>query len=48
MNQLDKQSRIIGGSAASSDEFEFLVSMQDFGHYCGGSLIAPDVVLTAA
>jgi hypothetical protein len=48
MNQLDKQSRIIGGSVASSVEFEFLVSMQDFGHFCGGSLIAPDVVLTAA
>jgi hypothetical protein len=48
MNQLDKQSRIIGGSVASSDEFKYLVSMQDFGHYCAGSLIASNVVLTAA
>ena len=45
---LDKESRIIGGTFASTSEFPYLVSMQDFGHFCGGSLIAPDIVLTAA
>ncbi len=42
------ESRIFSGSVVSSDEFEYLVSMQDFVHYCGGSLIAPDVVLTSS
>ena len=46
---LTKESRIVGGTYASTSDFPYLVSIQDdFGHFCGGSLIAPDVVLTAA
>eukprot|EP01083_Nonionella_stella_P100641 284128_1 len=49
INQLDKDPRIIGGSNAGGNEFPFSVSMQDnIGHFCGGSLIAPNLVLTAA
>ena len=48
-NQLDKDPRIIGGTSAGSNEYPFSVSMQDnIGHFCGGSLIAPNLVLTAA
>ncbi|ACI64196.1 predicted protein [Thalassiosira pseudonana CCMP1335] len=44
-----KDSRIIGGSEASSGRYSYTVSIQDnLGHFCGGSLIAKDVVLTAA
>jgi secreted trypsin-like serine protease len=39
------QSRIVGGNPAGTDEFKFFASL-DIG--CGGSLIAPDIVLTAA
>ena len=43
------QPRIIGGSEANEGRYSFAVSMQDrIGHFCGGSLIAPDVVLSAA
>ena len=49
VNQLKKDPRIIGGSNAGSSEFPFSVSMQDnIGHFCGGSLITPNMVLTAA
>jgi len=42
-------SRIIGGYSAGTTRFKYIVSMKDrIGHFCGGSLIAPDVVLTAA
>ncbi|KAL3803204.1 hypothetical protein HJC23_003479 [Cyclotella cryptica] len=45
----DAKIRIIGGSLASVSRFSYAVSLQDtWGHFCGGSLIAPDVVLTAA
>lgn len=48
-NQLKKDPRIIGGSNAGSSEFPWAVSMQDrIGHFCGGSLIASNIVLTAA
>lgn len=48
-SRLQKESRIIGGSATGSTEFPFVVSIQDqYGHFCGGSLIAPNIVLTAA
>ena len=48
-SQLKKDPRIIGGSNAGSSEFPWAVSMQDrIGHFCGGSLIASNIVLTAA
>ncbi|KAL7542097.1 hypothetical protein ACHAWF_010727, partial [Thalassiosira exigua] len=44
-----KESRIIGGFEATEDQYSFAVSLQDdFGPFCGASLIAKDVVLTAA
>lgn len=44
-----KESRIIGGSETGNNEFPYAVSIQDmFGHFCGGTLIAPNIVLTAA
>ena len=48
-NQLDKGLRIIGGQESTKGRFSYAVSLQDgVGHFCGGSLIGPDVVLTAA
>jgi trypsin len=41
--------RIIGGTEAPSNRYSFAVSLQDGGdHFCGGSLITKNVVLTAA
>ncbi len=41
--------RIIGGDKAVEDRYAYAVSLSDsFGHFCGGSLIAEDVVLSAA
>ncbi|KAL7548665.1 hypothetical protein ACHAWF_011935 [Thalassiosira exigua] len=41
--------RIIGGSAVREGEHTYAVSLQDGkGHFCGGSLIAPNLVLGAA
>lgn len=42
--------RIIGGTEAVEDRFSYALSLQAYGttHYCGGSLIAKDVLLTAA
>jgi len=43
------QTRIIGGSTVSINRYTYAVSLQDsWGHFCGGALIAKDVVLTAA
>jgi len=44
------QGRIIGGSNARQGRYPYFVSLIDFSnrHTCGGSLVAPDVVLTAA
>eukprot|EP01083_Nonionella_stella_P190974 707188_1 len=45
----DGSTRIIGGSEATPNEHSYAVSLQDDGgHFCGGSLIAKNVVLTAA
>lgn len=42
-----KATRIIGGSRAESTRYPYSVSLQDrIGHYCGGSLIAPNIILT--
>jgi secreted trypsin-like serine protease len=45
----DDTTRIIGGTELSLGERPWMVSLQEGGfHFCGGSLIAPDWVLTAA
>jgi secreted trypsin-like serine protease len=43
-------SRIVGGNDATQDAFTYYVRLENMkdGSYCGGSLVAPDVVLTAA
>jgi len=41
--------RIIGGEEATAGEYPYVVSLSDrIGHFCGGSLISPDTVLSAA
>ncbi|EDW09624.1 trypsin alpha-3 [Drosophila mojavensis] len=41
--------RVVGGSPAILEAYPWQVSLQLFDkHYCGGSLIEPDLVLTAA
>ena len=43
------EQKIVGGVEASAGEFPYIVSLQGrSGHFCGGSLIAPNWVLTAA
>ncbi|EJK69027.1 hypothetical protein THAOC_09756 [Thalassiosira oceanica] len=43
------RNRIIGGDKAAEGRYPYAVSIQDdISHYCGGSLIAPDIVLSAA
>jgi len=45
----DMHAKIVGGEEAAKGEFPFIVSLQgDSGHFCGGSLIRKDWVLTAA
>jgi len=49
IEQRELDTRIIGGNEATEDRHSYAVSLSDdIGHFCGGSLIAPDVVLTAA
>jgi trypsin len=54
-NQFSKEAKsslIVGGTEPIEDSFPYIVSFQDYlggvGHFCGGSLIAKDVVITAA
>eukprot|EP00986_Skeletonema_menzelii_P008596 scaffold3678_cov143-Skeletonema_menzelii.AAC.9 len=49
-NQSVKEARIIGGFEAEDGRHPYSVSLQSpsGGHFCGGSLILKDVVLTAA
>ena len=48
------QTRIIGGDDANTGEYPYAVSLSfpswvsTSPHFCGGSMIGPDVVLTAA
>src|SRR5215212_1717434 len=52
----DHQARIVGGPAVSNGEYPFMASLQERkpgqplakGHFCGGTLIDRDSVLTAA
>jgi trypsin len=42
-------SKIYGGSPATRDSWPYMATLQgDNGHFCGGTLIARDVILTAA
>jgi len=48
-NERELNTRIINGNKATEGRYSYAVSLQDtVGHFCGGSLIAPDVVLSAA
>jgi len=41
--------RIIGGEEATREEYSYIVSLSDHvGHFCGGSLLSRDVILSAA
>ncbi|XP_011310151.1 chymotrypsin-1 [Fopius arisanus] len=46
---LSRQRRIVGGESAIPGEFPYFASLRDiFGHFCGGTIISPKHVLTAA
>ena len=49
-SQGDAQTRIIGGDEAEVGEYPYAVQLWNTleGHFCGGSMIGPDVVLSAA
>ena len=51
INERELDSRVIGGTEAVDGRYSYAVSLQDSvggRHFCGGSLIAPNVVLSAA
>ena len=44
IRSLNEDTRVIGGTTAEDGRYNYAVSLQDaYGHYCGGSLIAPNV-----
>ena len=47
---LFKSTRIINGKEATPSRYPYIASLQKITgyHFCGGSIIAPDIVLTAA
>eukprot|EP00804_Cyclotella_cryptica_P013972 CCRYP_002483-RB/>CCRYP_002483-RB protein AED:0.35 eAED:0.37 QI:166/0.71/0.5/1/0.42/0.5/8/0/425 len=48
-NQEEKAQRVIGGRESAGGRYSYAVSLADnIGAFCGASLIAPDVVLSAA
>ena len=49
-NQFSDASKIVGGSAVSPNSWNFIVSIQQTSgfHYCGGSIINENWVITAA
>ena len=49
-SQDDAQTRIIGGDEANAGEYPYAVQLWNStrGHFCGGSMIGRDVVLSAA
>ncbi|XP_037888064.1 trypsin-like [Glossina fuscipes] len=48
-NQINYDGRIVGGSATSISNLPFTVSLQfDGTHICGGSILKPHIILTAA
>ena len=41
--------RVIGGRESTNGRYSYAVSLADnLGSFCGGSLIAPDIILSAA
>lgn len=44
----DQIDYIVGGTEAVPHSLPYQVSLQDGGHFCGGSIIAPTLILTAA
>jgi len=48
IKDVSSTSRIIGGQRTEKDRFPYVVSMNEGTHFCAGTLIASDFVLTAA
>jgi trypsin len=45
----EKSTRVIGGRESTEGRYSYAVSLaDDLGSFCGASLIAPDIVLSAA